>query len=186
MYYDNTAPYQGNNIIDLKRVIDLEGEPITLNEAKTQLRVTFDDDDIEIAKLLTKARKRVENYCNISIVPQRIQLIAYFNSDFQLPYGPVIAIEDVADSQGVTGSGPMTFATSTTNWQSAGDTFINPIGYNQRIVYQAGMADCPDDLKDAILQVLVFLYENRGKTGDVVQLEQVLRSADNYKKLDWI
>lgn len=186
MYNDNSWPVQGNNIIDLKRVIDLEGEPVTLNEAKTQLRVTFDDDDVEIAKFITKARKRIENYCNISIVRQRVQLIAQMTCDYELPYGPVISIESVADSQGITGSGPMTFVTSTTNWQSAGDTFINPSAYNQRIIYQAGMSECPDDLKDAILQMVVFLYENRGKSIDVIGLEEVLRSSDAYKKMIWI
>lgn len=185
MYYDPLDKPSGNNIISLSRVTDLGIEPITIDEAKTQLRVTFADDDMEITALITKARKYVENYCNISIVTQRIQVIACLVDNWELPYGPVITIESVQDSAGFTGSGPVTFANTTTDWAYIGGLFGRFYGYQYKIVYTAGMT-CPADLKDAILQVVTFLYENRGKVVDVTGLQQVLTNADNYKRLLWI
>lgn len=185
MYYrpgDLDKP-SGNNIIDLKRVTDIGVESITLAEAKTQLRVTFTDDDTEITALITKARRRVENYCNISIVYQRIRLVATLDHDYELPYGPVIGIESVRDSQGFSGSGPVTFTNSTSNWWFTGGRFGHIVPYQQEIIYTAGMGTCPEDLKDGILQVLTFLYENRGKTGDVAKLEEVLKNVDNYRRI---
>jgi hypothetical protein len=188
MYYpgnDLDKPV-GNLIIDLRRVTDLGSEPVTLAEAKTQLRVTFADDDTEITKLITKARRYVENYCNISIVYQRIQLTATICEAWQLPYGPVIGIESVLDSNSYSGSGPVTFTNSDIKWEWSGDTFYSPSNYTHRVQYTAGMGTVPEDLKDAILQVLTFLYENRGKTIDVTGLQEVLKNAQNYQRLLWI
>lgn len=186
MYYNETWPHEGNRIIDLKRVADLGAEPVTLTEAKTQLRVTFTDDDTEITGFITKARKRVENYCNISIVYQRIQLIAWYHCQEELPYGPVIGIESVQDSAGPTGSGPVSYATTTGDWRVDGDLFTHVTGYNTKVIYTAGMGTCPADLKDTILQVITFLYENRGKNIDVEGLNNVLKNAENYQRLLWI
>jgi uncharacterized phiE125 gp8 family phage protein len=186
MYYDKNDKPTGNLIIDLKRVADLAGEPVTLTEAKTQLRVTFTDDDTEITALITKARKRVENYCNISIVYQRIQMIGALSYCQDLPYGPVIGIESVATNTGDTGSGPIAYTNFDVNWDSTGNMFNVPTGAKYQVTYTAGMSSCPADLKDTILQVLTFLYENRGKVIDVTGVQQVLSNADAYKKLNWI
>lgn len=184
-YGNNLDKPTGNLIIDLKRVTDIGSDPVSIDEAKTQLRVTFADDDTEIQALITKARRYVENYCNISIVTQRIQVIASLVDNWELPYGPVITIESVQDNAGASGSGPMTFSNTTSEWtQTVG--LLNPFqGYQYKIIYTAGMT-CPDDLKDAILQVVTFLYENRGKVVQVTDLQQVLTNANNYKRLLWI
>lgn len=186
MYYDPLDKPSGNNIISLSRVTDLGTEPITVDEAKTQLRVTFMDDDTEIGILITKARRYVENYCNISIVTQRIQVIASLVDNWELPYGPVITIESVQDNAGVSGSGPVAFNNTTSEWRYTGGLFGPSYGYQYKIIYTAGMGTCPDDLKDAILQVLTFLYENRGKVVDVTGLQQVLTNAENYRRWLWI
>ena len=198
-----------NQIIKLSRIADLGAEFITLAEAKTQLRVTFTDDDAEITALIKKARRYVENYCNISIVYQRIQLIAVLVESWKLPYGPVIGIESVADnSNSPSGSGPASYATSTTNWGVDGDLFTpggvsgyyGPVGQmpvsdrcytpliRTQVTYTAGNF-CPDDLKDVILEVLAFLYENRGlSTGENdknASLAATLSKADAYRVALW-
>lgn len=174
-----------NQIINLRRVEYIGDIPVSLTEAKKQLTITFTDDDAEITALILKAIRHLENYLNISIVYQRIELTAVFEEEWKLPYGPVVGIELVEDSTGATGSGPVTFTTSTREWKSDGDLY-DPAGcYRQRITYTAGGA-CPDDLKDVILQVIVFLYENRGKTIDVEGLTKVMSNADRYKSLLWI
>jgi hypothetical protein len=176
----------GNLVIDVRRVANLGAEPVSLAEAKEKLRVTFSDDDNEITALITRARKFVENYCNISIVYQRIQAIVNYSSEWYLPFGPVIGIESVADSQSNCGSGPITYESSTRNWRSDGDLFDPGGCYRMRIVYTAGMVPCPEDLKDVVLQVIVFLYENRGREVSVEDLQTVLHNADSYKVMAWI
>lgn len=181
-YWDNE---NFNTIIDLQRVEDIGPVPISLAEAKTQLRVTFSEDDAEITTLILKAIKHVENYCNISIIYQRVMLIGCMHRDWKLPYGPVIGVESVSDSANNPGSGPATFTTTERNWTIDGDIYGPGGGYRQKIIYTAGNF-LPADLKDAVLQVLTFLYENRGMKPDVSQLQEVLKNADRYKSLLWI
>lgn len=189
-----------NYIIDCKRVdIAPVTEPVTLAEAKTQLRVDFADDDTEITALIKRARWHIENYCNISIVYKRITLLASLASEWELPYGPVIALEAVNTNQGQTGSGPVTYEPSTTDWRINGDWFGgNAPGYSPfvnnrypdyniryQLIYTAGMATVPDDLKQGILLQVAFLYENRGKDAGTKVCEQARDMVNPYRKL-WI
>lgn len=174
-----------NDIIDLKRVTVLGSYPVTEAEAKEKCRVTFTDDDSEFTKLIRRATRYVENFCNISITYQRVQLIAILNREWALPYGPVIGIESVQDSAGQTGSGPVSYQTATGNWTIDGDLYGPGGVYRQKIIYTAGM-DCPDDLKDVILLVIGFLYENRGATEETAGLMEILSMASNYQVKLWI
>lgn len=173
-------------VVDLKRVADLGSPPITLSEAKSQLIVDFTDDDALITQLLTKATRTVENYCQISIIYQRVQLIADIGAEFwELPYGPVIGLESVETTTSQTGSGVSLFEAATTAWRIVGSQFSSPFCYRYRLTYTAGNY-CPEDLKQVILEVLVFMYENRGKTADADGMERILAKAGAYRKLWWV
>lgn len=192
-YWSTRLPFDGNDddqnmnrIIDLKRVTVLGDYPVTVADAKEKCRVTFSDDDGEFTKLISRVIRWVENYCNISIVYQRLQLTAYMVREWKLPYGPVIGIESVADNAGQTGSGPVSYTESTANWQVDGDLYNPGGGYRQRITYTAGMENCPDDLKEVILEVISFLYENRGADEKTEAVQDLLTNADNYKVMLWI
>jgi uncharacterized phiE125 gp8 family phage protein len=52
--------------------------PVTLEEAKTQLRVDHTDDDVLIKRLITAARQHVENHTRQRIVRQKWRI--YFNA----------------------------------------------------------------------------------------------------------
>lgn len=173
------------HIVDLKRVADLGSPPITRNDAKTQGIITFSDDDTFIDTLLTKATRAVENHCNISIIYQRIQLIADMDEAWELPYGPIIGLESVETPQSQSGSGVTLYEPSETDWRITGSQFSPTSCRRYKLVYTAGNY-CPDDLKQVILEVLVFMYENRGKTGDADQLERILNKANYHRKLLWI
>ncbi len=173
------------NVISLKRVADLGQPPITLAEAKAQLIVDFSDDDTLITSLLTKATRAVESHCNISIIYQRIELTADFTEEWHLPWGPVVGVESVLTPVGNQGSGPTAYTVDTADWGLDGDDF-NPKGCRRmRITYTAGNY-CPDDLKQVILEVLTFMYENRGKTADAGKMEDILAKADSYRNLGWV
>ena len=49
-------------------------EPVTLAQAKQACLVDYTDDDVLIASIITQARKAIEDFCHISIVPKTIFL----------------------------------------------------------------------------------------------------------------
>lgn len=160
---------------------EIASEPVSLGEAKTHLRVTFPDDDVEIWRLITAARQAVENYCNISIALKRITLIADCVDCWTLPYGPVIAIESVENRTGRWAYGSM----GSDTYHTDGDQFEGGPG-RLRILYTTGMESCPEDLKQAILNQVAFLYENRGKTSDSGVCDQAQQLANPYRISIWI
>lgn len=207
-----------NNIIDCARAESSPTEPCTLAEAKAQAIVTYTDDDTLITSFIKMARKAVENYCNISIVVQSVTLIADLYNDYELPYGPVTGITGVQTMSGQAGSGPVAYETATQQWQTDGTQFLtfmprgatafNPnqpfTGYFQwgpyaspygqvpysrwKITYTTGYSPVPDDLKQAVLAQVVYLYENRGDENKVLAnnlctLAKAL--SDPYKRLAW-
>lgn len=204
-----------NNIVDISRSESSPTEPCTLAEAKAQCIVTYSDDDTLITALITKARKMIENYCNISIVAQSIIMIADLYNEWELPYGPVTGITGVATRTGTEGSGPGSYATATSGWSTDGVKFLtfipqgaggfNPgipfTGYFQwgpfaspygqspgnryKISYTTGYSPVPDDLKQAVLIQLNFLYENRGEDVNIVVCDEARILAEPYCRKLW-
>lgn len=204
-----------NNLIDIKRVESSPTEPCTLSQAKAQLIVTYTDDDTLITSLITKARKMIENYCNISIVAQSITMIADLYNEWELPYGPVTGITGVQTRTGNEGSGPGTYTTQTSGWSTDGTQFLSfrPAGaggfnpgapftgyfqwgpyaspydqypYNRyKITYTTGYAVVPDDLIQAVLIQINFLYEHRGEEIGADVCEEAKIVANPYKRTLW-
>ena len=198
-----------NNYIDLKRTESTPTEPCTLAEAKAQCIVTYTDDDTLITSLITKARKAIENYCNISIVSQTVVMTADLYNEWELPYGPVTAINSVTTRSGNEGSGPMTYETLTSGWGYDGEefkTFIpgssnfttpfignidTSLNYRYKVTYTTGYGTVPDDLKQAVLLQIAWLYEHRGdevKDYSFVPgvCDDALKFADPYKRQLWV
>lgn len=194
-----------NRIVDIKQAEASPNEPVTLAEVKAQLIITFTDDDALLTRLITQARKAIENYCAVSLVVKTITLTADLYSDYELPYGPVTGIQGVSTPTGTQGSGPVAYETAATGWQQEGEEFVSfvpgnrggwdwgpppprnyPAGPNRyRIVYTTGYNPVPDDLKLAVLQQVAFLYEHRGNDPDKVMCEQAQALAFSYKRLIW-
>jgi len=186
-----------NNIIDLKRVESSPVEPCTLAQLKAQAIITFSDDDTLLNSLIIKARKVIENYCNISIVYKTITLIADLFNEWELPYGPVTGIVSVQTPTGTQGSGPPNYETVTSGWNQEGEEFISfvpagtvfqtikPSGTRYRIVYTAGYSVVPDDLIQAVLAQATWLYEHRGEGTEAI-CEQAQKLADPYIRVLWL
>lgn len=65
-------------------------EPVTLEQAKSQCRVDFNDDDDELKRLISTARDHVEKYCGLSFAQQQLKIYARnFTSMAMLPFSPV-------------------------------------------------------------------------------------------------
>lgn len=205
-----------NNIIDIKRVENSPIEPIDLTEAKKQLIITSSDDDTLITSLITRSRKVIENFCHVSIVQKTITLIADLYQEWELPYGPVTGIQTVSTRSANEGSGPATYETPNSNWNTEGEEFVSFIpagvpGFNvnkpfrgyfewgpfaspyaqtpgnrYRIVYTAGYTTVPEDLKQAILIQLAWLYEHKGEETGFTICEQAQYIAISYQRKLWI
>lgn len=214
-----------NYILDVKRSESSPVEPCTLDEAKAQAIITFTDDDSFVTKLIIVARKVIENYCNISIVAQTVTLVADLFNEWELPYGPVTGIISVQTRSGTEGSGPPNFETAASGWSQEGEEFLRfcpaaaggflgggPFrGYFQwgpyadersyrpvnryKIVYTTGYSVVPEDLKQAVLAQIAYMYEHRGDEQDQVNkfnltlkqgiCEQAQRLAEPYIRQAW-
>lgn len=182
-----------NNIIDIRRTQLTAVEIVSLAEAKAQCIVTYSDDDALITRFIAMATKHIENHCNISLQPYNIVMTADLYQEYELPWGPVTGLLGVQTRTGNEGSGPGTYATQTSGWSTDGLQFLtfspysgtgfNPgvpfTGYFQwgpfaspyaqtpynryRITYTTGWPSPPEDLKQAILLQVSWLYEHRGE-----------------------
>lgn len=197
-----------NSIIDVKKTELIVTEPVTLAEAKAQCIVTYTDDDTLITRLITAARRAVENFTLTSIVSKRVILTAIIQDEWELPWGPVVDVEAVQTPQGTTGSGPVQYL-SASSWNISGEEFktfgAQPWGSNlfivdrypdecgqrYRITYTVGYDRCPQDLKEAILQEIAYRYEHRGEENQELASEKigVCQAAQElampYKRMSW-
>lgn len=129
-------------------------EPVTVDEVKDWCRIDVSDDDTLIGKLIKGARVICENYANLSFIKRTITAkIRNGLGDFYPPYGPVV------------GDPAATYKSGDTI-----DDFDFDCSYPDTItvVYDAGYdaADgyetLPDNLRTALLNQVLFMYENRG------------------------
>lgn len=152
-------------------------EPITLDEAKAQLRVELDmnvENDL-IRRLITAARQWAETYMQRPIVTQTVTAkFPAFSARMALPYsGNLQSVTSVSyqDSDDAT----QTLATTVygvddytepaaiylRHDQDWPETFTDPNAIS--VVYTAGYAvdDVPSDIKSALLLMIGHLFENR-------------------------
>jgi uncharacterized phiE125 gp8 family phage protein len=176
-----------NSFKDVNIVESYTGtEPVTLAETKAHCRVDFTDDDALLTSLITAARMVIEDYCHISLVPkvvtlgieaqeslqsiyaQPYQVRQNFN-DFELPYGPVSSVDVVTtvDSDGIT----VEALALNSDYFVYGTDFktikiLNNFT-NNTIVYRVGYGTLPGPLRLAILNEILYRYENRGDEGAI-------------------
>lgn len=176
-----------NRIIDIRKT-DTGSEPLTLTEVKTHLHITDSDNDTELTALITQCRKVVEAYCSISIVNKDVIMIADLDREWELPWGPVTGIAGVQTGSRGTGSAPVTYETEEEGWIVDGMdflTFTSAFYTRYKLYYTTGFSSVPADLKLAILNEILFRYENRGDTGDKI-CKEAEELALPYKRLSWM
>ncbi len=155
-------------------------EPITLSEAKAQLRVEsdFNDDDTWITSAITVVREQVEALTNRALMPQSFELaIAKFEDKIELPKPPFSSLtsvkyydeDDVLQTLASSYYLVNDFAEPATINKKTEQTY--PSVYDRpdavRIAFSAGYADAasvPTSIKQAMLMLLTDLYDNRSAT----------------------
>jgi uncharacterized phiE125 gp8 family phage protein len=152
-------------------------EPITLAEAKAQLRVEsdFSDDDTWITTAITVVREQVEALTNRALMPQSLELaIGEFEDVMQLPKPPFTSLTSIQyyDED----NSIQTLASSVYTLNDFVDPAEIALAYEQtwptvydrpdaiRIAFDTGYADAasvPASVKQAMLMLLTDLYDNR-------------------------
>ena len=143
-----------NAVLEVKQVESSVTEPVTVQEAKDWMKVDLTDDDTLIEELITVARKQVEGYLCISLVPKTITAILNNSQGgIELPYGPVASITSVKDEDDI--------AIEATEYLPQGEdykTIKTPYDY-LKVVY---VTEANTEYKTGVLQQILYLYENRG------------------------
>lgn len=152
-------------------------EPITLAEAKAQLRVEsdFTDDDTWITTAITVVREKVEALTNRALMPQSFELaIEGFEDEIQLPKPPFTSLTSIqyydedevlqtlASSYYLVNDFAEPAIITKKTDQTYPSTFDRPDAV--RIAFSAGYADAasvPASIKQAMLMLLTDLYDNR-------------------------
>lgn len=152
-----------NSIISLKRTYGSVTEPVTLTEVKTHLHITDSENDTELTAMITRCRKRIEDYANISIVSQTVELIANLSKCIRLPYPPLVSIDSL--SVMTAGVGGTSEALTVSDYSLIGTQdalFQSNRCAIHTVNYTTGMATVAENLKLAILEEILYRYENRG------------------------
>lgn len=186
--------------MSLKLVTAPTVEPVSLIEAKTHLRVLHDDDDTQIASLITAARQMVESgeswSLERSLVTTTWRLrLDRFPKCIELPRPPLIAVTSITyrDTAGSTQTLSPSLYTVSTDMEPArivptyGNVWPNVQGHvdDVSVTFTAGYgptaADVPQAIKQAILLGVSDLYENRNETitGTIVNRMGAIRALLN-------
>lgn len=154
-----------------------DSEPITLEEAKTFLKVDTDADDTLISAIISAARDSAERYCQVSMLPVTIEetFDRFFPYGLRLSVSPVIEVESV---QYLPPSASVMETLSESNYnvhaqyrpplisrkEFATWPTIASQAASVKVTYTAGFADVdaiPPVLKLAMLRSIAEMYQNR-------------------------
>ncbi len=162
-------------------------EQLILEVAKDWLRVDGTTDDDLITSLITQARDLIEQYCNITITPSTITLLASPRIELCLPYGPVDSVTSVKDGDGT--AVDYNYNGFCIEFQSATYSVTNPSagGFVQTTtVYDAGVDEVPPGLMLGWKEVVAYLYENRGDDSKVMMLLTQNANLMEFRTKIWI
>ncbi|MBD9636089.1 phage gp6-like head-tail connector protein [Ensifer sp. ENS07] len=146
-------------------------EPVTAEEAKRRLHITFDDDDADIDLMIKSARDHAEKYSNVRFASQTVEMKCDGFCDFvRLPEAPMSSVTSIAyiDTTGA----PQTLPDTVYELRNDGFEVSIVTTYGQQwpaiqsgsritVIAVVGYADAPPAVKQAILLFLGDAYENR-------------------------
>lgn len=156
-------------------------EPITLAEAKANLRVVFDDEDADITRMIRAARQMAEERLNRALMPQVLAFAAdEFCGPLRVPRPPLRQLNSItyidADGLPQTMSGtvyvlddfvepPMITPAYGVSWPATRAQARAVV-----VQYQAGYADAasvPEPIRQWMLLAIGAMYENRAGVSEV-------------------
>lgn len=148
-------------------------EPVTLEDAKAQLRIDFDEDDAMLRNLIKAARQYVEGQTKKSLVSTTWdQTIDWcWPNEIRLERNPLISVDSITYNNNTS---PMTTLDASKYTVVSRDhgSYIVP-AYNEdwpdiiavpeaiRVRFTAGYSTIPEPLKHAITMLVAHWYETR-------------------------
>jgi uncharacterized phiE125 gp8 family phage protein len=162
----------------LKRKEEIGAEPVTLEQAKSQLDIIDSFHDALIGVYITAARRNAENYINQAIVKTRYEQSAdRLPLSFELLKYPVTAVESVAWGE---------YNYTDADYQVRDNYLYLPVvdglepAFDMaKVTYIAGYEDggVPEDIISAILLIIKQLYDNEEK------MPEAAKSLLNYYRI---
>ena len=154
-----------NSVLDIEFNDTNIVEPVTLVEAKDFCKVDIGTDDNLIISLITAARQQCEAYTGVGfVVHDAVAILNNTNGDIYIPYGPLIAINQVTDQDG-------NILVLDTSYTVVGNSFkrlATPRAKNITIDYSTGYSELPNVLKTAVLNQIYWLYDNRSQANEEI------------------
>lgn len=146
-------------------IADAAVEPVSRTDAKNWMRIDYTDDDTLIDSLISAARQHLEKLTGRSLSNKKysvnIELRGTQNEwVIELPYSPVICVDSVNLKEGINDNELLTV--NDDYEVIGGKLWIYAQGI-YTVVYQAGYGSIPYDLRNDILTLVAWMYENRGK-----------------------
>ena len=177
-------------------------EPVSLDEAKAQLRITEGDDDTLITSLIEAARVAVEQRTRRALITQTLQLtLPDFADAIKLPRPPVAALSafEYRDTAGATQTVPASAYRLESNstparvellpnqtWPTT-DTHPAAVTITYTAGYGATSDDVPETLRRAVLLLVEEFYdghdENRSKGIAALLAPYRVHSPDCFAQL---
>lgn len=154
--------------IGTKLISDSATEPVSLTEMRNWMRLdpTDTSDDSLIMELISAARQHIENLASLTIVGK------VYSTSFEvsgtnhpqwiikLPYGPLVSVNSVKYQEGINSFSTLVLDSDYEVYD--GKLLIYKQG-NYRVEYSTGFGSIPYDLKNDVMTLTAWMYENRGK-----------------------
>lgn len=153
------------NMLVNRTAIDL-GPVVSLADAKLHFRIDHSDEDTAIAGLISAAAFEIENFGQLALLKQTIRVNVFDpitgETYLKLPIGP--ARVDQTPTVTIDGTAFTEFSFEGGNrpfirWHSA---FLDLSPSRLSIEYEAGFDAVPDDLRLAVMDQALVVYEGRG------------------------
>lgn len=151
---------------------------LTLDQAKSFMRVDGSTDDELITQLITQARELIEQYLDRTINDATITLTASARQELVLPYPPVSSITSV---QNESDDSDITY-----NWDGLTLTFDHGVYDTFVVIYETADSSLPNGLILAWMEVVLWLYENRSDTAGIQSMLAYNANLQVYRNKIWI
>lgn len=162
-----------NELVDISIVeVTPVVEPVDLPTAKRKLKITYNEDDADVAALIKSCRQALEVFTGLSLVEKLITWhVNNFRGGSEFPYGPVrllpvedypIVVKDYEDNILVVDD----------EYKLSGidfPTLVSPTSELVKVTYHAGYmaANFPYDLRLELLEMIVWHERHAGDEKDV-------------------
>jgi len=141
-------------------------EILSILDVKKWLKVDYSTEDLILTELITQSREILENYLDLSLIDSVID-ITTDNNNIMLPYPTIHQISTVVDLTG-----------NTLEYEFNGFYITVNTNDTYKIIYSTKYDTQIKGIKLFLLEIIAYLYENRGDT----KLQEYLNNNSGLKK----